>query len=265
MNKDFGDGAPLVLGSIRGKRVWRVALSGDRIESPTYKDFYWDDGEMNSRCAFPGATTINYRNKILSNLWIPEGMQYDGYEVGSGVLRIKWYAALGTDSGLLPEKSIWPNIEYEIEHHALSYYPFVRRTLRGSTIINSPSAQRDFFADLQMADTTTPETHLDYCSCGFYAYFDGEKNVFAGVLTSVAGVIEGYGETLIGTKGFRSMKSRIVALAPYSLPEYGGISRRERNQMVEWLRKHYPDVPVYKSERKMYRKHPLSKAKEFAT
>lgn len=48
------------------------------------------------------------------------------------------------------------------------------------------------------------------CSCGFYAYYEG-FNEYAQA-DRVTGVIEGYGETQIGTRGFKSAKARIVAL-----------------------------------------------------
>lgn len=49
------------------------------------------------------------------------------------------------------------------------------------------------------------------CSCGYYAYFDGNDNEFQhGV--NVEAVIEAWGKITIGEKGFRAAKARIVAL-----------------------------------------------------
>jgi hypothetical protein len=50
------------------------------------------------------------------------------------------------------------------------------------------------------------------CTCGFYAYLNG-VNDYIGT-GRVIGVVEGYGETLIGRRGFRSKKGKILALAP---------------------------------------------------
>lgn len=47
------------------------------------------------------------------------------------------------------------------------------------------------------------------CECGFWAYDEGGFKAHG----SVVGVIEGYGKTTVGTKGFRSEKARIVALS----------------------------------------------------
>lgn len=46
------------------------------------------------------------------------------------------------------------------------------------------------------------------CGCGFWAYWQPEAVDRSGV----SGVVEGFGRTLIGTRGFRAEKARIVAL-----------------------------------------------------
>lgn len=59
--------------------------------------------------------------------------------------------------------------------------------------------------------TRRPTQHQQSsCSCGFYAYYEG-FNEYAKP-ERVTGIIEGYGETQIGTRGFKSAKARIVAL-----------------------------------------------------
>ncbi len=51
---------------------------------------------------------------------------------------------------------------------------------------------------------------LEDCSHGFYAYSDGSNDY--DYRADVTGVIEGFGTTQVGTRGFRSEKCRIVAL-----------------------------------------------------
>jgi hypothetical protein len=48
------------------------------------------------------------------------------------------------------------------------------------------------------------------CSCGFYAYFDRDILSYN---DGVTGLVEGYGQTVIGTSGFRACRARIIALA----------------------------------------------------
>lgn len=54
------------------------------------------------------------------------------------------------------------------------------------------------------------------CACGFYAYHDNAVNGY-GIHSgsdgrSVIGIVEGYGRIVLGPKGFRCQKARIVAL-----------------------------------------------------
>ena len=53
---------------------------------------------------------------------------------------------------------------------------------------------------------------MSSCECGFYAYHRTDsENMF--VIGDVDAAIEGYGEILLGTKGFRSEKARVLALS----------------------------------------------------
>lgn len=81
---------------------------------------------------------------------------------------------------------------------------------------------------------TRPEPHsLADCSHGFYAYYDGSNDYKAD--SRISAVVEGYGETLIGTRGFRSEKAKIVALC---VPDSGKGSWRSRlssSLLLAWL------------------------------
>ncbi len=59
----------------------------------------------------------------------------------------------------------------------------------------------------------TPCEGLEYkCSCGFYAYHQGVSNYGFTGGPKVHGIIEGYGRVILGSKGFRAEKARIIAL-----------------------------------------------------
>lgn len=83
------------------------------------------------------------------------------------------------------------------------------------------------------------------CSCGFWAYND---YAFAEHGT-VTGIIEGYGKTSIGTRGFRCEKARIVALC------------RERKEaplsLSTWtrLQQLYPEAVFFESRDVMVSEH----------
>lgn len=48
------------------------------------------------------------------------------------------------------------------------------------------------------------------CACGFYAYFDGDNTYHQH--GQVEAVVQGYGVTTVGSRGFRAEKSRLLAL-----------------------------------------------------
>lgn len=79
-----------------------------------------------------------------------------------------------------------------------------------------------------------PPHLLTECHCGFYAFFDGSNDYHR--TGSVWGVVEGFGETLIGTRGFRSRKTRIVALC---------LSDRVAEDLAEKVRLNYWNVPFF--------------------
>lgn len=58
-------------------------------------------------------------------------------------------------------------------------------------------------------EQTVPDEN---CACGFWAYWELQRHEVGGRALPVCGVVEGYGAVLIGEKGFRAAKARIVAL-----------------------------------------------------
>ena len=91
-----------------------------------------------------------------------------------------------------------------------------------------------------------PADHdMDDCLHGFYAYYDGSRDYHE--RGDVTGVIQGYGETVVGTKGFRCMKARILAVK-FS----GSIPEMVRHRISD----HYPEVAVFKSLDHMLAEYP---------
>lgn len=57
----------------------------------------------------------------------------------------------------------------------------------------------------------TERSHdMTKCKCGFYAYYDGSSDYHTP--DRINAVVEGWGQTVIGTRGFRAEKARILAL-----------------------------------------------------
>ena len=79
-----------------------------------------------------------------------------------------------------------------------------------------------------------PEHSIAECNHGFYGYYEGSNDYYeAG---RIMGVIEAYGEAVIGTRGFRASKARIVAL---HIPDDVSAPLRKL------IARNYPDVPRF--------------------
>lgn len=100
--------------------------------------------------------------------------------------------------------------------------------------------------------------------CGFYAYFDGFNNSFDTMLCNgkrgprIDGVIEGFGKTVVGPRGFRCEKAKILALHIPSKQPLLTWTLHDLGVVHERVRARYPDVPIYDSYDEMTTLHPAS-------
>lgn len=74
------------------------------------------------------------------------------------------------------------------------------------------------------------------CAHGFYGYYEGSNDYYAE--GRVMAVVEGYGDTVIGTRGFRASKARIVAL---HIPGGMNVGRRRL------IARNYAGIPIFDS------------------
>lgn len=81
-----------------------------------------------------------------------------------------------------------------------------------------------------------PPHPLTECRHGFYAYVEGSNDYHNH--GEIFGVIQGYGEVMVGVRGFRCMKARILALHVKSSV---GLER------AALIAGHYPRVPWFDS------------------
>lgn len=96
-----------------------------------------------------------------------------------------------------------------------------------------------------------PPHDLATCQCGFYAYYEG-SNDYAVNKGTVSAVVEGYGKTVIGSRGFRCEKAKIIAL---HLPS--GTKAKVPAHLLERVRSNYPNVPVFAKRKAMLAEFPL--------
>lgn len=95
-----------------------------------------------------------------------------------------------------------------------------------------------------------PEPHpLRDCRHGFYGYYDGSDDYHKEGM--ISGVVEGFGECVVGTRGFRSMKARIVALhIPDDVPAH----------VRRMIARNYKDTPILDSFEQMVAEFPTDSA-----
>lgn len=98
------------------------------------------------------------------------------------------------------------------------------------------------------------------CECGFYAYFDG-RNDYHSNDARVTGLIEGYGKVVMGTRGFRAEKARLVALVKPRKRSFAVDADPQEAVPATWwdrVQTNYPDVPVFKNALTATAEFPLS-------
>jgi hypothetical protein len=69
----------------------------------------------------------------------------------------------------------------------------------------------------------------------------------------VTAVVAARGRIVLGDTGFRAAAARVLAV---SLPRRARLSRRRRRRCERLLAERYPGVRVYRSRRRMLRRHP---------
>lgn len=194
--QDF-TGTPLVSGEVLGIRAWDVDPLG-RITSPQYPHI-WTPGENVAECRKDhrtgGGKYSDDEVRALTNMC---AKLYPGF--------IPWDATFDdTRDGY--EVTLRQNPAPDF----VSPYSY-RDMVYGSRRVASPSPtmRTEFIpaAVLGVRPTTASEHDFTTCTCGFYAYLNGTNDYSS---RQVIGVVEGYGETFLGTRGFRTSKAKIVA------------------------------------------------------
>lgn len=116
---------------------------------------------------------------------------------------------------------------------------------------NTPTQYISYYAAASVLDqpVALPDGHgMDACRHGFYAYAENSNDYHAEGY--VSGVIEGYGkEVMLGTRGFRADKARIVALCVSEVR----LTERDRVALVSV---NYPDIPMFNTFDQMVAEYP---------
>lgn len=222
--KEFG-GLGFAAGVVRGARSFKVDKLG-RLTGIHYEQI-WRPGENIAECR---------KEKAVFHVTF----NWDGI----------------TSSGRLGYLQAFPNYPPpppSSSRTVVSTPPSVHRKKKGkkvvADIISMPEPPK---AAAIAATEKKPHTMAD-CACGFYGYYDGSEDYWKDGYVSA--VIEGYGEALIGTRGFRVAKARIVALM---IPA-------EQDRFANRIARNYPDVPLFRSFNEMVAAFPPDGGEEAVT
>lgn len=93
-----------------------------------------------------------------------------------------------------------------------------------------------------------PNHSMENCLHGLYAFYDGSNDYHRTDSMKVQGVVEGYGEVMIGSRGFRSTRAKLVALCDEG---------REDALDRDFLHRNYESIPWFDSFDHMISEFPL--------
>lgn len=144
----------------------------------------------------------------------------------------------GRLTGVIYSNAIWDSGENVAKCLASMYLMRFGIPAAGARIPLSP-AQIDAMPE--------PDHDMSKCAHGLYAYYDGSRDYHDN--GPVTGVIKGWGEGVLGNRGFRVTRARIVAIK---------FDRGVPKDLRALVRENYPDAVEFKSIMRMLKKFPLS-------
>lgn len=209
---EFG-GIGFALGTVRGARSFQVDKLG-RLTGVSYSQV-WRPGENDAECRKADASIGSFGFTFDFSRY---GARYFGSTIASPIP-----APAVTPSMFERAKSLFTSASLPVDQ------PLVVRAIEAPKPV----------------EPEKPKHNLESCACGFYGYYDGSDDYHKSGYVSA--VVEGYGETVIGTRGFRAYKARIVALRiPKSVPV----------RSAALVARNYPNVPLFTSFKQMVEEFP---------
>jgi hypothetical protein len=233
MSGEEFSGIGFAAGVVRGTRSFAVDKLG-RLTGVSYKQV-WTPGENEAICRLEDDPYSSFATQVqrlmgYSYYNAPPTRSFGSVAIGSSAM-----------AGPAAPKRSWvdalmgaPAVEPAIEKAVTKAKEEEEARLKAEELAAEERQKRDTLAD---------------CSHGFYGYYDGSNDYYK--QGYVMGVVEGYGETVIGTRGFRCMKARIVAIR---------IPKHVPDRLRAMILRNYPDVPVFDTFKAMVAEFPADDA-----
>lgn len=234
----FGN-VPFLMGSVHGEKSWQITRSPQGrllLQSPQFP-MLWETGEQEAEC------------RVTRNRW-------DIRQLERAVNRYcdSIHCTL-LDGEINMDANGWQNqwqmrLQIRFGQGVTLPRDFVGNWTTGAKDQIEATTMFDLDEFMkQWGDSEANVHNLADCMCGFYAYLTGHNEYHTD--DRATGIIEGWGEVLIGTKGFRATKARVVALWAGTFAERDG------------LRQSYPGVPIFDSLTNMRAAYPTTRIEEF--
>lgn len=92
-----------------------------------------------------------------------------------------------------------------------------------------------------------PDHTMEHCEHGLYGFYDGSNDYHRYEAGRIQGVIEGWGEVMIGGRGFRSTEAKLIALC----------DEGRNDPDMKLLRDNYFQIPWFHNFDEMIAEYPL--------
>ena len=246
MNEEFGTeygDLELVAGTFRGVRSFRIDKMG-RLTAK-HQSTIWLPGENVARC-LKEMDLLTALGQVYGTTTAPN-------------ISIRGGGGAGSSSGSIGSSGVWygttaPTSNTWITTGTSSGSYGIPQGHGGKYTVNvafpdwtDQMIEQALKVQRQAEDAKHRAADL-HCTCGFYAYFDDGPNTYFEPGVDVLGIVEGYGQVTVGSRGFKAERAKIVAL----------IIPAEDAFRCRLVRRNYKDVPVFESTLAAYAEFPLT-------
>lgn len=204
----------LFAGTLQGYRHFRVKPVSDRfgytdsyvIASPAYA-FPWGDGENKADCSHLHNMDDDLLERRLSET--RGGIDRYERELEDAMAALRGQRFRGMPSS------------WDVELSGDGYRFTIGVEGRRQSLDEVLQQLRDYLCRLEATKVERVrfdrgEHSLKSCTCGFYASFDPKTDFYSTTTDQhVHAVVEAYRKIVVGTRGFRAQKLKVVALAPF--------------------------------------------------
>jgi hypothetical protein len=202
----------LFAGTLQGYRHFRVKRYGG-IASPAYGHFHWRDGENVSSCSHldgNGGSFETWGHTLENQISSTEERIRELEREAQEEQHARW--------AVRSSRSAWDITPFAGTGDGNFYYQVADDTAHRLANLREELRCYKIIVD-ERAKFVRGEHRLKGCTCGFYVSYDPTVDFYATTHHQhVHAVVECYGSVVLGTKGFRAQKLKVVAMAPFDRP-----------------------------------------------